>query len=88
MRTPQGCAFICEEGRTREIDTFTCFHCNRVVHLPTGKQVEQVGDFCRQCMKLICDKCAGNGCTPFLKKLELFEARYNARRQYEMLAGL
>jgi hypothetical protein len=41
-----------------------------------------VGDFCRSCMKMICAACAGKGCTPFLKKLDRYEARYNALRSY------
>jgi len=88
MRNPQGCAFFCEPAGTREIDTFTCCHCNRVVHVPASQPLEAVGDFCRQCMKLICERCAGRPCVPFLKKLERMEQRYHARRQFEILAGL
>jgi hypothetical protein len=83
MFKPQGYATITDpETGTRECDTFTCAHCNRVVHLPANKKIEDVGDFCRSCMKMICDKCAGKGCTPFLKQIEMDEARYHALRSY------
>lgn len=84
MRNAQGFACIVDpEQGVKETDTFTCIHCNRIVHLPANKKVEDVGDFCRSCMKMICAGCAGKDCTPFLKKIEIEEARYHARRSYE-----
>jgi len=89
MRNPQGCAFICYPEKTIEIDTFSCGHCNRVVHVAVNMKIEQVGDFCRQCFKMICAKCAdARVCTPLLARIEQMEERYYRRRQFEMLAGL
>jgi hypothetical protein len=66
----------------KETDTHTCAHCGRVVHTPVNKKIEEVGDFCRNCMKVICLNCAGRGCTPLMKKIERMEERYRARRFY------
>lgn len=70
MRNPTGYATISGPEGIQEIDTFTCFHCNSIVHVKGDP-----GGFCRHCMKLICPKCVGQGCTPFLKKLERWENR-------------
>lgn len=66
----------------KECDTHTCNHCNKIIHLPTNKHIEEVGDFCRACMRVICDRCAGHPCIPFLRKLEIWEARDRARASY------
>lgn len=75
MRNPQGYATITyPEGTVKECDTFSCSHCNRIVHMPVTKKIEQVGDFCRSCMKMICAECAEKRiCSPFLKKLEIWD---------------
>lgn len=60
----------------KEIDTFTCEHCNRVVHVPARAAPETMGGFCRQCMGLICPKCvAKRTCTPWERAMEKMEAR-------------
>jgi len=83
MRHAQGYATVIGPDGTRECDTFTCAHCNRICHVPANLKIEQRGDFCRSCMRLICLQCAAKRvCTPFLKKLERFEAREMARRSY------
>lgn len=81
---PQGYAIVCDpvEGN-READTLTCFHCNRVVHVRAKAAPEDVGGFCRMCMKPICASCVDGPCVPFEKKLEQIEAQYHARRSYE-----
>jgi hypothetical protein len=56
-------------------DTLTCFHCNSVVEVNAKQRPEDAGGLCYVCMKLICPRCVGNGCTPFEKKLEAWEAR-------------
>jgi hypothetical protein len=65
------------EGRTKEIPTFTCPHCTRVVpqteRLPNGDEAK---GFCHHCMKPVCIRCgAKQTCDPFEKKLERVEAR-------------
>ena len=83
MPNAQGYATLSDpDAGVKECDTFTCEHCNAIIHKPTSKKIEEVGDFCRQCMKMICLRCAGKGCTPFLKQLEHAEKRQIALRSY------
>jgi len=95
MRNPGGYAVVtspepvtvrldglrCEEiaAGISEFDTFTCCHCNCVVHVRPRDREEF---FCRSCMKRICSPCANYPCMPFLKKLEHAEARGEALRSY------
>jgi hypothetical protein len=54
-----------------------------VVHVPVDRKIEEVGDFCRACMRVICQRCAARrSCSPFLRKLERYEARMLARKSY------
>jgi hypothetical protein len=80
MRNPGGYARIVEPDRpTRELDTFTCAHCNRVTHVAPRARPEDIGGLCKQCMGLICPACVGGACVPFLKRLEQMEARARLR---------
>lgn len=89
MRRPGGYALItspvagrvnfdglrCEEigiGAS-ETDTFTCAHCNRVIHVKARSQGDDY--FCRNCMASICPPCADHPCIPFMKKVEAQEER-------------
>lgn len=65
-----------------ETDTFTCFHCNTVVHVAAKMDPANLGGLCKQCMKMICPRCLDKGCTPFEKKLEAMEKRDIALRSY------
>ena len=65
-----------------ERDTFTCSHCNSVVYVKPKSNPDDFGSMCRICMKMVCQRCANLGCTPFEKKLEQAEARDRARRSY------
>lgn len=69
--TPQGYAVITDRqtGKAiKEADTYTCNHarmtasgwqpCQRIIHVPAGRTLEEVADFCRGCMKMICAQCA------------------------------
>lgn len=103
MRNPGGYAMIvspdsqrvnfdhlrCEQvnAGTYEADTFTCHHCNRVVHVKAKAPLDEFGSMCRNCMKMVCPACADGGCTPFLKKLEQEEERDYLRHQYAMVLG-
>ena len=82
MRTQGYACIVDPDVGTRETDTHTCAHCQRLVHAPVNKKLEEVGDFCRSCMKVICLNCAGNGCTPFLKRIERMGAKAAAVRGY------
>jgi len=96
MRNPGGQAIIigndgivnfdgvrCEEIQgDYTADTFTCFHCNRIEHVPHKPDVNHVG-FCRNCMKPICQRCSDLPCVPFEKKLEMAERKAAFRRTLE-----
>lgn len=83
MRNPGGYAFTFDVGGVRqEADTFTCFHCNTVVHVQPKCDPADLGGMCKICMRLICPSCVDKGCNPFEKKLEAWEARERALRSY------
>ena len=76
--------FRCEdvgEGIT-ERDTYSCCHCNRIVHVKPKANMDEFGSMCRNCMKMVCPKCADGPCVPFEKRLEMIEARDRALRSY------
>lgn len=61
---------------TKERDTFTCCHCNKIVFIEPKADPSTLGGFCRLCMKGVCPTCHNKGtCTPFEKKMEKDEAR-------------
>lgn len=94
MRNPGGYAFLtspvpsqaklpglrCVEvdAGILEIDTYTCCHCNLVIHSKAGTQADEY--FCRGCMARICPGCADLPCIPFMKKVEEAERNDRASR--------
>lgn len=98
MRNPGGYAIItspeptrvnfdrmrCEEisAGTFEADTYSCVHCNRIVHVKPRAPMDEFGSMCRNCMKMVCPTCADGPCVPFMKKLEMAEARERTLRSY------
>ena len=98
MRNPQGYATIISPDPSRvtfdrfrcedisagivEIDTFTCVHCNKVMHVKPRANMDDFGSMCRNCMKMVCPTCASGPCVPFMKKLEMMEVRDYALRSY------
>lgn len=75
----------CEATRSGvvEVDTFSCFHCNRVVHVKPKMDPADMGGLCKQCMKLICKYCVGKGCDPLEEKLKRSEDRDRFWRSLE-----
>ena len=74
MRNPGGCAIITDPyAPVKEIDTFTCCHCNSVVHVPVKADMDKLGSWCTMCMKMHCSKPACSNCVPFEKQLESIE---------------
>ena len=67
---------------TFEADTFTCCHCNRVIHVKPRAPMDEFGSMCRNCMKMVCPRCADGPCVPFEKKIEAEERRGRALRSY------
>ena len=57
--------------RQGECDTFTCGHCQMIVHVPVGRDGACVGGLCRICNRLVCPHCADRQqCTPFEEAIE------------------
>lgn len=65
-----------------ECSTTTCAHCNAITHVKAKCRPEDIGGLCKLCMGLICPKCVGGECVPFVEKLARWEARHEARRSY------
>ena len=87
MRNPQGYAVIndvsADGGLVGEVDTFTCKHCQHIVHVPVRADPATMGGLCRQCMGLICPRCVDKQtCTPWEQSMARMEAREAARRSY------
>lgn len=79
MRNAQGYAHTWdrETGAVlSERDTFTCHHCNKVVHVKPMCPPEDLGGHCCVCDRLICKECnylrsLGKPCVPFMKRLDM-----------------
>jgi len=70
-----GYAFIVDpEAPTKEYDTLTCAHCQFIMHIEKRADAENLGGFCRMCMRHICARCVDAGvCEPFERKLDEYE---------------
>jgi len=81
MRNPGGYLHSFDpDGIRQESDTFTCFHCGKVVIVKPKCDPADLGGFCRLCTKMICPRCVDKGtCDPFEKKLEREEKAYRRK---------
>ncbi len=81
MRNPGGYLHSFDPGGIRqESDTFTCFHCGKIVIVKPKCDPAELGGFCRLCTKMICPSCVDKGsCDPFEKKLDREEKAYRKR---------
>jgi hypothetical protein len=90
MRNPGGYGqLICDDpslkGRDRfgrviaqTHDTITCNHCGTVVLVNAGERPEDIGGFCKRCMKCICGPCVDEDrCRPIERWLEEQERAIN-----------
>jgi hypothetical protein len=85
MKSARGWLCISDpEIGTQEHSTFTCVHCQRIT-ICNGKGARELGGYCRQCDALVCERCAGKDCVPFMKQIEAMEEREYRRRQFELL---
>lgn len=84
MRNAQGYLSVFDpEGTHREEDSFTCFHCNKIVFVPARASPTSLGGLCYVCNELICPACVEKGaCDPLEEKLKRQEARAHALRSY------
>jgi hypothetical protein len=66
-----------------EQDSFSCFHCNKVVFVEAKCDPADLGGLCFLCWKLVCPECHAKGnCDPLEEKLARQESAYHARRSY------
>lgn len=85
MRRPGGYTFLTDvNGQVEEGETFTCVHCNKIVHVPRGGLPTDVGGLCYGCNGLICSTCCDTGvCDPLEEKFKrMEEAAVERRRSY------
>ena len=82
MRKPGGQIIVTDPGTPLyEQDTFTCIHCNKVVRVPPGLSSFTDFDWCRKCMKPICNKpVCHDSCVPWERQMEITEARGKLHR--------
>lgn len=86
MRREGGYAVITDPERpTVELSTFSCRHCNRVVHVKPKQRPEDLGGLCKICMGLVCSECVGKGCDPLEERLRREEERYHTLRSYGLV---
>lgn len=58
-----------------EAETLLCAHCQKlmVTRANSPGMKPYIGEMCRKCMKRICPLCMNTDCTPFMKKIEIYE---------------
>lgn len=75
-------------GFTQECDSFTCYHCQRVVFVPPGQSAFNLGGGCRVCQQLICSKCVDLGtCRPWEEQMLKIEHKYETDKMISRLLG-
>lgn len=82
MLRPQGYATLTGPDGVVECDTSVCAHCNAITHVKPRQDPATIGGLCKCCMGLICPRCVGGECVPFMKKIERWEQRNHALRSY------
>ena len=91
MKKPQGYAVLFDPDSDEvieEFDTFTCGHCNNIVHVKPKCDPTTIGGMCFCCMTFICPQCVETGvCDPFERKLDRMEGSASARRSYKSAGG-
>lgn len=83
MRRPGGYGVLTDaNGKQHEHDSFTCSHCQRIVAVKPFMDPAAIGGLCYVCSKHICPQCVGQPCDEIQRKLDRWEASYNARKSY------
>lgn len=82
MRRPGGLLITVSELGTKEVDTFTCKHCNKIVEVQPRCDPADMGGRCNVCDGLICPSCVGKGCDVIEEKLKRWEHQATVRQDY------
>lgn len=86
MRKPGGYVTITDaSGGVEEYDSFTCGHCQHIVHVPPMTDPANIGGLCKACMKMICPNCLGKDCIPWEKQMEIMEAQHRRDELYDAI---
>lgn len=90
MRRASNYATITGPTGVEEKDSFTCFHCQRIIHVQPKHRPEDLGGLCKVCNSLICPRCydlrmKGGPCVPWEKKMYIAESRERLRRAAGLL---
>lgn len=88
--TAPGYAQVVTDGKvTMESDTFTCVHCNRIVHVHIGSGTER--GFCFNCGGPHCGEKRGTKncweCVPFEARLEYWEGGSGRWHKVDLVLG-
>ena len=78
MLRPDGCMELgTMDGRTAAVDTVQCGHCSKHQRIKPGQSADQIGNFCRSCMRHMCPHCVGldakrttRGCVTIERQIE------------------
>jgi hypothetical protein len=89
LRNPGGQITVFDDSGERQRDTFTCYHCQRVIFVQPRQDPATLGAVCKGCMRLVCAICAdardrGDPCTPWLRQMEIQEERAISRKSLEI----
>lgn len=69
----------------KEVETYSCGHCQHVTEAPHSVALDQLGCFCLACCRPVCQVCTekmarGGLCDPFENKLDKIAARAESLR--------
>lgn len=70
-------------GQVKEMDTFTCAHCNSIRHVKPFCDPADLGGLCKCCMGVVCEQCVGRGCDPLEKKIQRIEKSQDFNRWFQ-----
>ena len=89
MRDQGVAAWTYPNGKVVEMATYTCPHCNCVVHVPPKADPSILGGFCGMCHKPTCTKPeCNNGCSSFERQIDAQERKDYQRRSLLKAVGV
>jgi len=84
MRSPQGYAILQSDEGSKEFDTFTCAHCQKITVVKPLCDPVDAGGLCQICDGYVCPTCVDIGtCTPWEKQMEIMEHRAAFHSDFE-----
>lgn len=62
-----------------EVHVSTCSHCQHQTEFESMRKMHEHVDVCRNCMRLVCLRCAGGPCVTYAKQADIEEAEYRRK---------